>query len=189
MLIYLLSLLLMAKEEPKVIDYQNVEYVQPVQQTDLGISQPKVDARVGANNIPRYLDWINWVVSQLLPIPSWPWEYNIIEWYTFTTTGKQDFTLWYDDRITIPMDWTYTINVRVIIDDLFWDLWLTKCELLKNWGYLLQEWRLSTIYYESITITTTKNFQKWDYIQLQISVEEETQNRTLNVDFTITKIS
>jgi len=46
----------MAKEAPKVIDYQNVEYVQPVQQTNPGIAQPRIDARVQTNN--RYLDSI-----------------------------------------------------------------------------------------------------------------------------------
>jgi len=53
----------MAKEEPKVIDYQNVEYVQPVQQTDPGIAQPRIDTRVQTNN--NFLDSFYFISTAL----------------------------------------------------------------------------------------------------------------------------
>ena len=187
LLILLLSMFVMIKEE-KPIDYPVIENVQLQLSTDPGIATPKQDARVQVNNIVRYLDWVKANASQIIPTPMWSWEWTLVSWYTYTVIWKLDFKSW-TNGINIPLSWTYLINIRVIIDDLFWDMWLTKLEVLKNWSYLLSEWKLYLTYYESITISSVENLQKWDIIQVQLNADEEMADRTLNVSVSVTKLS
>lgn len=187
----LLLLLFMATQDYiKVISPQEpIQQIQPhfpdTPSKNIGRTDRPINQRTQVVN--TYLDWVIANSNQIIPTPTWAWEWTIVEWYTFTKTGSYVFEN--TDSIKIPVSWTYILNVRVIIDDLFWDLWLTKCEVLKNDNYLMSEWKSTTTYYESITISSVINLKKWDNIKVQINADDETNDRTLNVSVSITKIS
>ena len=81
------------------------------------------------------------------------------------------------------------ITMRASINDLFWDLWLTNYQITKNWNFFLMDWRFTMIYYESMNITSIENLNKWDVLKIMINIDNETNIRTLDVKFTLTKLS
>lgn len=135
-----------------------------------------------------YLDSCTISATQQLPVPSWAWEWVVVSWYTYNTVWKYSFVWQNTNEIKIPTTWTYSINVRIIINDSFWDLWLSKYEILKNWNELFADWKLTLSYFESMNIIWTENFKSNDILKIQINADDETQIRTLNIKTTIIKL-
>lgn len=153
----------------------------------IGYVQRPINQKTQVRNV--YLDGVIATTTQQIPIPLWNWERTDVTWYTYTKTGNHDFTRWSTDSIIVPANWTYMITMRASINDLFWDLWLTNYQITKNWNFFLMDWRFTMIYYESMNITSIENLNKWDVLKIMINIDNETNIRTLDVKFTLTKLS
>jgi len=163
LLILLLSMFVMAKEEEKPIDYPVIDNVQLQLSTDPGIATPKIDARVWTNN--RYLESI-FATDSSFSLPDS--TDTTVTWFTFEKFWNIN---WKEStsQITIPSNWTYNITALSTFD-LNAD-WLRRMIVYKNSTVLIVDFFVCN-WVDVLPVLLKRsepfNLSRWDIITIVV---------------------
>lgn len=188
MIFNLLTILLMA-----TTDIKKDVVIQPVQQAierpqkqfnsqDIGYTQRAIDSKTQTRG--RYLDGIRALQSDQDISTTTDTE---ITWYTYTKTGKFDFTRWSTDSIIVPENWTY-----MIIADFQWTevmaVWETIHWVKLDWANLYSQNVFNVTATNTYTLSWVENLTKWEEITVNV-FHIESEARKVKIKISLTKLS